>query len=156
MVQTRIKGSRAMIKPRPELPHPPKEIIDEVYKALEERKNLNSYSGENPYFLYEYMSATDSLAQWCKKNIDHTVDWAVQYIHGSIPAHADWAFDEHKLNYLVDLGGSSPETYWFDAEGKVIYTAVCELGWYELTVNVPHSVGYVSGKRISIASNKNR
>lgn len=145
-----------MIKHRPELPHPPKEIIDEVYKALEARNNVNAYSGEDPYFLYEYMNATDKMIQWCKDNIDKNVDWAVQYFTGDIPAHSDWAFDDHKLNYLVDLGGGSPETYWFDADGKVIYTAVCELGWYELTVNVPHSVGHVSGQRISITHRSKR
>lgn len=145
-----------MIKHRPELPHLPHDMIEEVYKSLDARQNVNTHSGTDPEFVYEYMSATDSLVDWCKKNIDHTVDWAVQYIHGSIPAHADWAFDEHKLNYLVDLGGGQPATHWFDLDGKIIYTANCELGWYELTVNIPHTVEHVSGRRISVTHRSRR
>jgi hypothetical protein len=143
-----------MIKHRPELPHLPADMIAEVYTALEERKDLSTHSG--PEFVYEYMSATPALIEWLKANIDNNVDWAVQYFTGTIPAHSDWVFDDRKLNYLVELGEANPDTYWFDKDGKVIYTAKCNVGWYELTVNVPHSVGNVVGRRISVTHRSRR
>lgn len=145
-----------MIKHRTELPHLPPDMIAEVYKSLEERRDLNTHTGDDPKYVYEYMAATPKLVEWLQNNIDKHVDWAVQYFTGKITVHTDWVFDDHKLNYLVDLGGDSPKTFWFDADGNVIYTAVCEVGWYELTVNVPHGVEHVPGQRISVTHRSRR
>lgn len=142
-----------MIKQRSELPHLPPDMIAQVYQSLEERRNINTHSGEDPKFVYEYMAATPKLVEWLHANIDKNADWAVQYFTGKITAHTDWIFDDHKLNYLVDLGGNDIKTHWFDADGNVIHTAVCTLGWYELTVNVPHTVEHVPGWRISVTHN---
>ena len=147
-----------MIKLRPDLLAVPESMLAEVYKSLEQRKDLTTYTGIDPVFVYEYMAATEPLAQWCKHNINPELDWAVQYIHGTIPAHTDWVYEVTKLNYLVTLGEPSPYnplwpsplTHWFDKDGKVTYTHRCELGWQELTVHIPHLVTHIPGKRISI------
>ena len=147
-----------MIKYRPDLPNLPPEMIAEVYKSLEQRKNVSIYSGTDPAFYYEYMDSTEPLLQWCRQHIHKELDWAVQYIHGTIPAHTDWVYSLTKLNYLVTLGEPDPYnplwapplTHWFDKDGNVTHSHLCSLGWQELTVNIPHLVDHVPGKRISV------
>ena len=148
MGQDDTQPSRPMIIHRNDLPPLPEYLIEEVYKSLEQRKNLYSYG--DLFFLYEHMDATPLLKQWLFSNIDPVKEWSVQYFTGHIPAHTDWIFDDTKLNYLLTLGGKDTYTHWYDDDRNKVFSVKCEPGWHELTVNIPHNVDCVLEPRISI------
>ncbi len=87
----------------------------------------------------------DEITKWCQQNISADSFYGVQIMDANVSPHKDQAnyagIPESKLVYLVDPGGDSVKTVFWDNNEKFLkYYVIKPFRWHLIQVNVLHSV----------------
>lgn len=121
------------------LPPIPAPLVDSVVL------DIDRYHVKAQYGNYNWSdSFNDQINNWCKTNISDTVYWAFQFMTGDVPTHKD-KDTVTKLVYILNPGGSSVTTNFFDSEhGDVVKSYVIQpCRWHLLQANQWHSVEHI-------------
>lgn len=181
-----------------DLPSPPDLIIDQAYKAYEEKKkigfyeNLHEVPGHKQYRNRtvkfrdgSYIQSVESYRFWISEEFEKWVTDNIQpelrgcgvnvFERGPLVApHVD-ANRNFSLQYLIETGGDSVETAWYQEKGQEIlrpdirhvfdlskivldYEQLDQLGriilpknrWVCLSTNIIHAVENLQGRRLSL------
>lgn len=129
-------------------PRLPDEILSQVNFNLAEYDKKVDYEDK---FNYVWTDSFNSIInEWCKENICETMYWGFQIISGDLIPHRDQG-TLTKINYLLDAGGNSVVTGFYDDEQKLVYSEIIpEHTWHILKADVLHSVIGVERARFAI------
>jgi len=132
------------------LPQVPDYLIDDL-DVIRSRKNAFDY----PQYEHVYASYVTSqqLHDFLQEHFNYPIIVRYQVIGEKLPVHVDIGVTE-KYNYIIDSGGSSVITRWWDSKENptviLSQTHTPERIWHKLCVNIPHDITEVTSPRISI------
>jgi hypothetical protein len=132
------------------LPQIPKSIIESL------PANRSQYDKKFVYGRGSYVwsdSFNQDMNDWCQQNISKDVFFGFQIMTSNVPIHRDKG-PSVKLVYLIDPGGESVSTKFYNDEYKLTKEYVIETNrWHLLQVNQLHSVNGIEPEksRFSIA-----
>jgi len=128
----------------------PEYLIDDI-ETIRSRRNMFAYP-EHEHIYASYL-VSDDLHDFVQQQFDYSVLVRYQVIGKKLPVHVDIGIQE-KYNYIIDQGGDSVMTRWWDSEEsptKIVYeTHIPQTVWHKMKVNVPHDITEVSHARISV------
>jgi hypothetical protein len=182
-----------------DLPDPPTSVIDQAYKAYDEQKrigfcetNLHDLPGHKEYrnrsVKYKdgnSVNSVESIRFWISKEYD---DWIIENVQPEVKGcgvnifergplvapHVD-ANRNYQIQYLLETGGDSVETAWYQEKGKEVlrpdirhvfdldklvldYNDLVELDrvvfpkhkWVCINTNIIHAVENIESRRMSL------
>jgi len=137
------------------LPTIPKELINSL-EEIESFENVFPY----PDFKHTYASykVPKTLENFLQDFFDYSVVVRYQVIKQDLPIHVDVGINGIKYNYLLDTGGDSVITRFWDkieSSQRILFEVKSKsLSWHWLRIDTPHDVTGVEHPRISVTVKK--
>lgn len=140
----------------PEVPHPPRELLDPLNYILSKKSIREGHVGlppetpDRPLYMSKNVSA--ELEEWVQSIFDFDATVIYQLFKGKIPVHAD---QNRTLvwNYILDTGSDTPiNTNWYNDSREQLGSVVMPLNcWNRIDTSILHDIDVCKDFRVMLS-----
>jgi hypothetical protein len=133
------------------LPDIPSELLDD-WETIKNRGNI--FKSKRVEGIYASYLVSSKLRKFLQSYFDKPINVRYQVINDQLPVHIDAGGIFRKFNYLLDAGGESVFTRWWDSldnPSTIVYQCQAqEFTWHQIKVNHAHDISPIKRTRLSI------